>query len=61
MFTKRSIIDVWDVPKYAPEVWCQSHFEKKTYVKYIAGSQQTFTCSKSTVDTLENGGKYVQS
>ena len=24
-------------------------------------TQQTFTCSKSTIETLENGVKYVQS
>ena len=24
-------------------------------------SQQTFTCANSTIETLENGAKYVQS
>ena len=28
---------------------------------YKADSQLTFTCSKSTVETLEKGVKYVQS
>ena len=27
----------------------------------LVASQQTFTCSKSTVETLEKGDKYVQS
>ena len=28
---------------------------------YLANSQLTFTCSKSTIETLEKGVKYAQS
>ena len=30
-------------------------------VKDLGETQQTFTCSKSTIETLENDVKYVQS
>ena len=30
-------------------------------VKDLRETQQTFTCSKSTIETLENDVKYVQS
>ena len=39
---KKSILDVWQGPKYAL-------------------AQSTFTCSKLTVETLEQSVKYVQS
>ena len=34
---------------------------RRKSVETFRMSQPTFTCSKSTVETLEKGGKYVKS
>ena len=33
----------------------------KSMIVVLVLSQQTFTCSKSTIETLEKGVKYIQS
>ena len=32
-----------------------------SYLKYLDQSQSSFTCSKVTIETLEQGAKFVQS
>ena len=43
--------------------WVNIHLQKKfsTRIRCVIPSQRAFTCSKLTIKTVEQGGKYVQS
>ena len=44
--------------KYDTKIWIDILYKKTDTCRY---PQQTFTCSKLTIKTLEKGGKHVQS